>query len=184
MCLLCCNSLHPDGNIMATAGLSTMVQLWDVRKVPCYNKNSGKLPTSFAYQHAGRSINSAYFSPSGKSLLTTTQSNKLEILEDSHLASGLIKPKSSIKHDNQTGRWLSTLMAKWHPSTFSDRELFVVGSMKKPRCIEVFADSGDLVREISGDALTAVASRCCFHPNSNKLIVVGGNSSGRVTVAR
>ena len=75
-------------------------------------------------------------------------------------------------------------MAKWHPSSFSDRELFVVGSMKKPRCIEIFDDKGELLKEIRGEALTAVASRCCFHPTSSKLIVVGGNSSGRVTVAR
>lgn len=47
-------------------------------------------------------------------------------------------------------------MAKWHPSSFSDRELFVVGSMKKPRCIEIFDDKGELLKEIRGEALTAV----------------------------
>jgi len=177
-------SLHPNGHTMVTGGLSTTVQLWDVRKVPSFNKKSAKLPKSMAWQEAGRSINSAYFSPNGKRLLTTTQSNKLDILEDAHLATGLTQPKTSIRHDNQTGRWLSTFMAKWHPSSFSDRELFVVGSMKKPRCIEIFDDKAELLKEIRGEALTAVASRCCFHPTSNKLIVVGGNSSGRVTVAR
>ena len=176
-------SLHPDGNTMVTGGLSTTVQFWDVRKVPSFKKSS-KLPKSMAWQEAGRSINSAYFSPNGKRQLTTTQSNKLDILEDAHLATGLIQPKTSIRHDNQTGRWLSTFMAKWHPSSFSDQELFVVGSMKKPRCIEIFDDKGELLKEIRGEALTAVASRCCFHPTPNKLIVVGGNSSGRVTVAR
>mmetsp|Transcript_8604 Transcript_8604/g.19338 ORF Transcript_8604/g.19338 Transcript_8604/m.19338 type:complete len:596 (-) Transcript_8604:92-1879(-) len=176
-------SLHPDGNIMATAGLSTMVQLWDVRKMPS-STTSTKEPKPLAWQSAGRSINSAFFSPSGMRLLTTTQSNTLDIFDNPHLASGLIKPNESIKHNNQTGRWLSTFMARWHPGTFSDKEMFVVGSMKQPRCIEVFADNGTLLREIRGDALTAVASRCCFHPSANKLIVVGGNSSGRVTVAR
>ena len=162
---------------MATAGLSTTVQLWDVRKVPSFKTNSSKLPKALAYQPARRSINSAYFSPSGKNLLTTTQSDKLEIIEDSHLASGLMKPRTSIKHNNQTGRWLSTLMAKCHfPSAFTNHDLFVVG----PRCIELFADNGDLMQEMSGEGLTAVASRCCFHPNSKKLIVVGGDSSGRV----
>lgn len=176
-------SLHPDGHTMATGGLSTVVQLWDVRKVPSY-EGSRKLPEPFAFQHAGKSINSAYFSPSGRSLLTTTQNNRLEVTEDFHLGSGLVKPTRSVSHDNQTGRWLSTFMALWHPGTFGDREIFVVGSMKKPRCIEVFDGTGDLLREIRGDALTAVASRCCFHPNPNRIVVVGGNSSGRVTVAR
>lgn len=74
-------------------------------------------------------------------------------------------------------------MAKWHPSM--SEECFVVGSMQQPRTVEVFGgNGGKLMRGIQGDALTAVVSRCCFHPSADKLIVVGGNSSGRVTVAR
>lgn len=169
---------------MATAGLTGVVQLWDVRKIP--TMSSREKPKPLSWQEAGRSINSAFFSPSGRRLLTTTQSNKLDILEDAHLAKGLIgEPKSSVRHDNQTGRWLSTFMARWHPSSSSsNQEIFVVGSMRQPRCIEVFDHDGELLREIRGDALTAVASRCCFHPDPNRLIVVGGNSSGRVTIAR
>jgi len=172
-------NLHPEGYIMATAGLSTFVELWDVRNMP-----STKKLKSLASHCAGRSINSAYFSPNGTKLLTTTQSNTLDIYEGAHLASGVVKPMNSIRHDNQTGRWLSTFMARWHPGTFSDQEMFVVGSMQQPRTIEIFGGDGELMREIRGDALTAVASRCCFHPNANKPIVIGGNSSGRLTVAR
>lgn len=173
-------SLHRDGNIMATAGLTGIVQLWDVRKVEAGKKDK---PKPVAWHDAGRSINSAYFSPSGRRLLTTTQSNKLEIYEDAHLAKGLMTPKTSVRHDNQTGRWLSTFMARWHPSTMVG-EMFIVGSMQKPRCIEIFGQDGKVLREVRGDALSAVASRCCFHPNADRLIVVGGNSSGRVTIAR
>ena len=71
-------------------------------------------------------------------------------------------------------------MANWYPAQGG---IFVVGSMQQPRTIEVFASDGELLREIRGDALTAVASRCCFHPNPDRLVVFGGNSSGRVTVA-
>ena len=171
-------SLHPNGQTIATAGLSTVVQLWDVRKM-------SKKPKPIAWQNAGKSINSAFFSPSGKRLLSTTMMDHLDILEDAHLASGLIKtPQKRIRHDNRTGRWLSTFMARWHPATFSGEEIFVTGSMKKPRTIEVFGGDGSLLQEIRGDALTAVASRCCFHPSAEKFIVLGGNSSGRVTVAR
>lgn len=175
-------SLHPNGYTIATAGLSTVIQIWDVRSL---GASSSKKPKPLAWQNVGKSINSAYFSPSGKRLLTTTMMDNFDILEDTHLASGLIKkPKTRITHDNRTGRWLSTFMAKWHPSTFSGEEIFVSGSMKKPRTIELFGGDGSLLREIRGDALTAVASRCCFHPSAEKLIVIGGNSSGRLTVAR
>lgn len=159
-----------------------MVQIWDVRALPS-SKTSNTVPKPVAWQHAGRSINSAFFSPSGRRLLTTTQSNKLQIFEDAQRQSGLIHPHQSINHDNQTGRWLSTFMARWHP-TMSEQEIFVVGSMSQPRCMEVFSHDGELLRAIRGEALTAVMSRCCFHANADKLIVVGGSSSGRVTVAR
>ena len=147
-------------------------------------KTSTKIPKPIVTQNAGKSVNSAFFSPSGKRIVTTTQSNYLDILEDVHLSSGVItKPMTRIRHDNQTGRWLCTFMAQWHPS--ASEECFVVGSMQKPRTIEVFnGANGELLRGIQGDSLTAVASRCCFHLSADRLIVVGGNSSGRVTVAR
>jgi len=107
----------------------------------------------------------------------------LDIVHDAHVQTGTMKITKRIRHDNRTGRWLSTFMAQWHPTT--REEMFVVGSMVKPRRIEVFeASSGNLIRGIQGDALTSVASRCCFHPSEEKLIVCGGNSSGRVTICR
>merc|ERR1712071_267250 len=170
--------LHPNGHTMATAGLSTIVQLWDLRKID-------KKPKPLAWQHAGRSINSAYFSPSGQRLLATTQSNHLDILKDAHLAGGLIKtPDVRLRHDNQTGRWLSTFMAQWHPTSTCGIESFVVGSMRRPRMMEVYDGDGTSLRELTGVGLTNVASRCCFHPSVDKPIIVGGTSSGRVTVAR
>ena len=63
--------------------------------------------------------------------------------------------------------------------------VFVVGSMQQPRTMEIFdGGKGKLLRDIRGEALTAVVSRCCFHPSKDTLICAGGNSSGRVTVAR
>jgi hypothetical protein len=49
--------------------------------------------------------------------------------------------------------------------------------------MEDISDDAKILRVFRGDATTAVASRCCFHPNANKPSVAGGSSSGRVTVA-
>jgi len=108
--------------------------------------------------------------------------DKLDLFEDAHLSAkkNILKPTHSIKHNNQTGRWLTTLMAQWHPSV----DLFAVGCLKQPRRIELMDSKGKTVQELQGDLLTAVASRCCFHPSTDQTIVVGGNSSGRVTVFR
>jgi hypothetical protein len=124
--------------------------------------------------------------------------NKLDVFENLHLGvdQGLgsshkkqptvVKPYKSIRHDNMTGRWLTTFQAIFHPQL----DIFSVGSMSKPRRVEIFDPSatktgGDgCLRAVAGDALTAVASRLAFHPRSDQLILVGGNSSGRVTILR
>lgn len=75
-------------------------------------------------------------------------------------------------------------MAQWHPAA-TNEELFIVGSMSRPRRMEFFnGDNGKMLRGLSGEFLTAVVSRCCYHPSTDHLIALGGNSSGRVTVTR
>lgn len=175
-------SLHPNGTTLATAGLDNCVRLWDIRhfRSPKASDDRSR-PKPFATQACSKSINSAYFSPTGKQLLTTTMADNLELTENFHLQTGKVKPTKRIRHDNRTGRWLSTFMARWHPS----EDFFVVGSMGRPRAVEIFDGAkGTLMRAVRGEALTAIASRCCFHPGGEDLILVGGNSSGRVTVAR
>lgn len=184
------HSLHPDGYSLISAGLDCRVKLWDIRMLSGDLRTVEKSPKPIGYHNSGKSVNSAFFSPSGKYVVSTTMANKLDVYEDFHLeAPSLksstrdkhVKPTRSIRHDNMTGRWLTTFMANWHPSL----DCFVVGSMRKPRCVEVFdgASTGDCTT-IRGEALTAVASRCCFHPSEDRLTIVGGNSSGRVTVIR
>ena len=177
--------------------------LWDVRTLGnSLQSKRQKSPEPIATYNCGRSINSVYFSPSGKYAVSTTMANKLDIFEDLHLgvvdskegskklskssnSGNVIQPKNSIRHDNMTGRWLTTFQAVFHPHL----DLFVVGSMRHPRCIEFFdprptTDSGCLIRTVQGDGITAVVSRLAFHPRTDQLIVCGGNSSGRVTIVR
>jgi len=129
------------------------------------------------------SVNSAFFSPSGKSLMSVTMTNHIHITHNAHLQKSTFEPTERLLHNNKTGRWLTTFRAEWHPTKRED--IFVIGCMKQPRRIEIFDSlSTELLGEISGDGLTAVASRCCFHPSEKNLIVFGGNSSGRVTVSQ
>lgn len=174
-------SLHPDGYTLASAALDCTVRLWDIRKFRDDRTGKRKLQTPLTVQQAGKSVNSAFFSPSGSTLLSTTMADTLDITKDAHLCNKkVLKATKRVHHNNRTGRWLTTFMAQWHPSA----DIFVVGSMKQPRCVELFDCDGNLLRAVDGEALTAVASRCCFHPSLDKPVVVGGNSSGRMTVLR
>lgn len=50
--------------------------------------------------------------------------------------------------------------------------------------MEIFDGQGRLLREMRGESLSSVMSRTCFHPSTDKLVMIGGNSSGRVVVVR
>jgi WD repeat-containing protein 76 len=168
---------------MISGGLDCTVKLWDLRRLPSSLSSGSGMPAPVQEYHCGKSVNSAFFSPSGRAALATTMNNKLDIMRDFHLPAGSDRKPvvNSIPHDNRTGRWLSTFMAQFHPAL----DIFCVGSMQQPRRIQLYdADDSVLLRDVTGDAMTAVASRCCFHPRTDRLILVGGNSSGRVTVVR
>jgi WD repeat-containing protein 76 len=185
------NSLHSNGYSLASAGLDGVVRLWDIRKFDDSrrrsSKSNNKAPKEIASLSCGYSISSSYFSPSGHALLTTSFADRIDLMDNFHLMATTTSSKTpknkftkSIPHNNQTGRWLSTFMASWHDT----EDIFVVGSLSKPRCVEVFDAKGKLMQAIQGNALSSVMSRCAFHPSSQELIVIGGNSSGRVAVIK
>eukprot|EP00586_Coscinodiscus_wailesii_P002549 CAMPEP_0172483342 /NCGR_PEP_ID=MMETSP1066-20121228/10309_1 /TAXON_ID=671091 /ORGANISM="Coscinodiscus wailesii, Strain CCMP2513" /LENGTH=557 /DNA_ID=CAMNT_0013247161 /DNA_START=48 /DNA_END=1721 /DNA_ORIENTATION=+ len=164
-------SQHPvDRHIIATAGLDETVKLFDLRLTK----------KALGQQVCARSVNSAFFSPSGTYLLATTMADTLTVVKDGHLKSGTMKPDRVIRHDNRTGRWLTTFMAQWHPL----HDIFVIGSMARPRRIEIFDPVKGLLRGVSGEGLSSVCSRCCFWKNEERMVVLGGNSSGRVSIIR
>ena len=144
-------SLHPNGHVLATAGLDNTVKLWDVRAMGSKSGESHLSPGSaipLAFQDAGRSVNSAFFSPSGSKLLSTTMADSLDITENIHIAKGRVAPTQRVKHNNRTGRWISTFMARWHPGLDDPvKEMFVVGSMGQPRTVEVYG--GKKIRMMS-----------------------------------
>lgn len=178
-------SPHPNGTTLATSGLDNTLRLWDIRNLgSSTNGSDGKKAKEFSSWQCGKSINSAFFSPSGTKLLCTTMANTIDIINEAHLQTGTnMQHIRRIRHDNQTGRWLTTFQAQWHPS--GNEDLFAIGSMQRPRRIEVFdGSSGNLIRGIEGDAMVSVSSRCCFHPSQEKLVVCGGNSSGRLIICR
>jgi WD40 repeat protein len=97
-------SLHPNGNSLASAGLDGTLRIWDVRNFGGRSNKESTNPKSIAEFQVGYSINGAFFSPSGSTLMTATMANTLDIFKDSHLASNKIQPTKRVRHDNRTGR--------------------------------------------------------------------------------
>jgi len=122
-----------------------------------------------------KSISSAFFSPlTGEKLATVCYDNKIRVY-DLKEQKAEKNPTVAFYHNNNTGRWLSTFKAIWHPRR---EDILFVGSMNQPRQIDVLSDKGTAYPSLKGEHLGSICSLIAYHPTQE--IVIGGNSSGRV----
>jgi hypothetical protein len=192
---------QPHIIVSAGSGKDGTICVHDLRKV-------GKSwnPLNELNNHT-KSINAANVSPDGRFLISVSQDNTLRTW-----ANFISKSDNTVcsvtHHDNHTGRWLSTFRPAFDPK---QGHVMVLGSMHRPRQIEVFSpqstqvagnkskkaspspkavsDAGEesnvsltCLATLKDDYLASVCSRNCFHPSLD--IIAGGNSSGRVHILR
>ncbi|XP_063304767.1 WD repeat-containing protein 76 [Pelobates fuscus] len=166
-------NVHPvNRNICVVAGACD-VCIYDVRKL---NKKTTQ-PVLSLIGHT-RSVASAYFSPvTGNRILTTCADDLIRVYDSSSLSSVAL-PFTSLRHNNNTGRWLTRFRAVWDPK---QEDCFVIGSMLRPRQIPVFHENGNLLHSFQdSEYLGSVCSINAMHPTRN--LLVGGNSSGRLHI--
>ncbi|XP_013865870.1 WD repeat-containing protein 76 [Austrofundulus limnaeus] len=167
-----CVSVHPLQMHYFAVAESRVVSIYDSRHL----KKTKNHAVSHLHGHT-KSIASAYFSPcTGNRVLTTCMDDCIRIYDTSSMTeSPLLK---SIRHNVQTGRWLSKLSAVWDPK---QEDCFVVGSMMRPRRVQVFHERGQVLHSYTdSENLNTVLSVTAFHPSRNALL--GGNASGRLHV--
>ncbi|KAK6476968.1 WD repeat-containing protein 76-like isoform X1 [Huso huso] len=164
--------VHPvDNNYFMVAGKGS-VCIYDAR---CLKPKGSRSVASL--QGHTKTVNSAYFSPlSGNRVLTTCMDDRLRVYDSTRFCLD-VPLLASIRHNNNTGRWLTKFRAVWNPTL---EDCFVVGSMAQPRQIEMFHESGSLLHTFRGDCLGSVCSINAFHPSRS--VLVAGNSSGRLHV--
>lgn len=165
--------VHPVNKQYFVAAGSMDVCIYDIR----YLKVKQNKPVSNLRGHT-KSVASAYFSPvTGSRVVTVCADNKLRVYDTTSL-SPTVTALSTVSHNTNTGRWLTRFRAVWDPK---QEHCFVVGSMARPRQIEVFQDTGKLLHSFFNlDWLGSICSINVVHPSRN--ILVGGNSSGRLHV--
>jgi WD repeat-containing protein 76 len=176
-------SLHPlQPHIFATASLDRMLKIWDLRKIT--GRGDDKLPSLLGEHESRLSVSHASFSAAGH-VATASYDDTIKI--HSFLDAGsfkvgheldedAMKPTSIIKHNNQTGRWVTILKPQWQERPEDGIQKFVIGNMN--RFVDVFSSDGEQLAQLSGEGITAVPAVAQFHPT--KEWVAGGTASGKL----
>jgi len=194
------NTIHVEpvhGTHIVTSSTDAICRVWDVRTF-------GKSTSPIAEIDTKKSCQAALFSPTGDlSVLTISYNDlyaqsaldrtyppscrrglmwecvnerRLQVWEQSIKDESEYRCRTSVRHNNQTGRWLLPLRPTWTP----DGASFVVGSMKRET--EVIDSSGKYIARLHSDYQTAVCSRHAVHPLMP--VVAAGTASGRAHVWR
>ena len=185
-------SLHPQyPHFLATASLDRYMRLWDLRKTE--GKGDEKRLGMVGEHLSALSVSHAAFNSVGQ-LCTASYDDTIKIysfsdmgswpappaskntFEHPRLSEAEMKPKV-VKHNNQTGRWVTILRPQWqlHPPS-GEAQRFVIGNMN--RFVDVYAGDGQQLAQLGGNGVTAVPAVAVMHPS--KEWVAGGTASGKV----
>nr|XP_024215212.1 WD repeat-containing protein 76-like [Halyomorpha halys] len=162
---------HPimDQYFLVSSGAGSSCNIYDIRQC-----SARKAIPVIEMDHK-KGLTSAFFSPAGDQVLSTSNDDCVRIYSISHFYKASLK--KTIPHNNHTGRWLSVFKAMWHPSR---NDVFFIGSLLNPRRIQIYNNNGKLISELRNEAMTTISPVLSAH--AVLPIIAGGNSSGKVHV--
>ncbi|OJJ49205.1 hypothetical protein ASPZODRAFT_129617 [Penicilliopsis zonata CBS 506.65] len=174
-------SLHPtQPHYFATASLDRTMRLWDLRKL----SHDDPVPVG---EHESRlSVSHAAFNSAGQ-IVTSSYDDTLKIYD--FAAKGLsswkpghtlpedeMKPDVMVRHNCQTGRWVTILRPQWQLNPQSHIQRFCIGNMN--RFVDIYSSAGDQLAQLGGEGISAVPAVAVFHRSKNW--VAGGTASGKI----
>ncbi|GMH20589.1 hypothetical protein Nepgr_022430 [Nepenthes gracilis] len=154
-----------NASIMATSSTEGTAGVWDLRKMHVDKPKALKMVCH------RRSVQSAYFSPSGNCLATTSFDNNVALLSGANF-----EDISMIRHDNQTGRWISSFRAVWG---WNDSYIYV-GNMK--RGVDVLCTTQKrIIFTLQSQHASAIPCRFDAHPHKIGMLA-GATSGGQIYI--
>lgn len=162
---------------LCTASNDRTTKIWDIRT---FGKST-TIPDYIGSYESSKSISSAYWNSRGYVVTTSYDDtvrifkHNLNVWDKYQPINSEFKPFTTIRHNNQTGRWVTILRAQWqsHPAQY---QKLCIGNMRQG--IDVFSDQGDLLAHLTDDRITAVPAVTQFHPTEN--VIASGNASGKI----
>eukprot|EP00884_Botryococcus_braunii_P002941 jgi/Botrbrau1/12648/Bobra.67_1s0014.1 len=163
------NTLHVEPGeerLLVSGSADNTVGLWDIRQL-------GRGAKAIARGAHGLTCQAAFWAPDGsKKVVTTSRDNTLKVWDGGRSLAQLL----SIRHDNNTGRWISPFRATWG----FEAQSILVGNMK--RVVDVYDAEGSLAIGLNSENMTAICSRQVVHPNL--AVLASATASGRMYLWR
>lgn len=154
-----------DINIVATSSSDGTACIWDLRKM------NAKKPEALKTINHKRAVHSAYFSPSGACLATTSYDDNVGLVKGANF-----EDVKMIHHNNQTGRWISSFRAIWG----WDESYLYIGNMK--RGVDVISTSQRRnVATLQSEHMSAIPCRFDAHP-FNIGMLAAATSGGQIYI--
>ena len=176
-------SLHPlYPYLAATASLDRTLKIWDLRKIT--DDGESAMPHLITEHESRLSVSHASFSAAGH-VATSSYDDTIKIYSFADagswkaghsIDSETLNPTATIRHNNQTGRWVTILKPRWQERPSDGIQKFVIGNMN--RFVDVYASSGEQLAQLGGDGISAVPAVTQFHPSQDW--VAGGTASGKL----
>ncbi|KAF7588310.1 hypothetical protein BBP40_005909 [Aspergillus hancockii] len=172
--------LPTHSHFFATASLDRTMRLWDIRKL------SHRDPVPVGEHQSRLSVSHAAFNSAGQ-VATSSYDDSLKLYDFSAkgiaswnpghtLSDDEMKPDTVIRHNCQTGRWVTILRPQWQLNPQSHIQRFCIGNMN--RFVDVYSGSGDQLAQLGGGGITAVPAVAVFHRSKNW--IAGGTASGKI----
>ncbi|KAI3763430.1 hypothetical protein L1987_53890 [Smallanthus sonchifolius] len=152
-------------NLMATSSKDDTACIWDLRKLHHLHPQSLKTVT-----HKGP-VNSAYFSPSGNLLATTSEDDNIGLVSGTNY-----DVESMIYHSNYTSRFISSFRGIWG----WDDSYIMVGNKKKGVDI-ISTEKKQLYYTLANREINAIPCRFDAHPMLPGVLAIS-TAGGRVFV--
>ncbi|KJA27357.1 hypothetical protein HYPSUDRAFT_35227 [Hypholoma sublateritium FD-334 SS-4] len=129
-----------------------------------------------------KSASSAYWDPRGRQIVSTSYDDTLRLWDIRSPAFKTndvfpsLRPFCHIRHNCQTGKWLTILRAQWSPNPDAYPH-FTVANMN--HALDIYSSKGELITSLSDPTMiSAVQAVTCSHPSIVER-AASGNASGR-----
>jgi WD40 repeat protein len=183
-------SLHPlVPHLVATGSIDRTLKIWDLRRAESESKGGGKgsdvaAPTLLGEHTSRLSVSHAAWSAAGH-VATSGYDDTIKVYTFGRAAAWTpgraltadeLEPTAVVRHNNQTGRWVTVLKPQWQARPGDGFAKFVIANMN--RFVDVYTARGEQLAQLGGEGITAVPAVAHFHPTRDW--VAGGTGSGKL----